>query len=297
MAKFSVSGSGHNSLVSLGAIHIGNCSFRKDTNTTHEQVKLLQQELTNQGYNTQGADGKFGSNTETQVKKFQKDYGLTADGYFGKKSLLKLEELKGNGTSVHLDNILCHEGDKIDNTKPSGEYKTMNNTDTKRVNSYSDAVQKIVAYTGGSLSVAQYESNLERIASDLSISYNDLDCSGFTKRARNGCGTHGSTTNLCSETVYFGHIENLGGFDNLIEGMELFQGCRKTANGNIFWTSHIGVYAGKRVINGKLQHAVWQSSDGYGNLDVKYNKDTGPNLTALSDNWNYWGWSKYVNYR
>ena len=47
------------------------------------EVKKLQQELTNKGYNTKGVDGIFGSNTESAVKKFQKAKKLQADGIVG----------------------------------------------------------------------------------------------------------------------------------------------------------------------------------------------------------------------
>lgn len=55
-------------------------------------VKELQRRLTSLGYNTYGADGVFGSNTEKAVRKFQKDRKLTVDGKVGpltKKSLGK----------------------------------------------------------------------------------------------------------------------------------------------------------------------------------------------------------------
>ena len=39
------------------------------------------------------ADGYFGQNTETAVKAFQKDKGLTVDGIFGKNSKQKLWDL------------------------------------------------------------------------------------------------------------------------------------------------------------------------------------------------------------
>ena len=58
MAKFSITGSGHNSLVSLGAIHIGNCSFQKYTATTHEQVKVVQKALEMYG-DTENTDRKM----------------------------------------------------------------------------------------------------------------------------------------------------------------------------------------------------------------------------------------------
>ena len=79
--------------------------------------------------------------------------------------------------------------------------------------------------------------------------------------------------------------------------MELFQGFRKTAAGNKFYASHIGVYAGKQTLQGSKVHAVYQSSEAYGSLKRKYNKDSGPNLTSMNDDWNYWGWSKFIRVR
>ena len=83
----------------------------------------------------------------------------------------------------------------------------------------------------------------------------------------------------------------------LIPGMELFQGFRKTAAGNKFYARHIGVYAGKQTLQGSKVHAVYQSSEAYGSLKRKYNKDSGPNLTSMNDDWNYWGWSKFIRVR
>jgi len=56
------------------------------------EVKKLQQDLTNKGYSTKGIDGIFGSNTESAVKKFQKDNNIKTDGVVGestKKALAK----------------------------------------------------------------------------------------------------------------------------------------------------------------------------------------------------------------
>ena len=71
-----ITGSGYNSKVKLYNIHQGNGYFRKDTSTTHSQVKLLQSALTDLGYDTQGADGKYGNNTLAAVKKFQEQNGV-----------------------------------------------------------------------------------------------------------------------------------------------------------------------------------------------------------------------------
>lgn len=56
------------------------------------QVKALQSLLKGYGYNIgkSGVDGSFGSDTETAVKKFQKDKKLTADGAVGSKTWSKL---------------------------------------------------------------------------------------------------------------------------------------------------------------------------------------------------------------
>lgn len=98
-----ITGSGYNSKVKLYNIHQGNGYFRKDTSTTHSQVKLLQSALTDLGYDTQGADGKYGNNTLAAVKKFQEANNLTADGLFGKNSLTALESILG----THLDPENC----------------------------------------------------------------------------------------------------------------------------------------------------------------------------------------------
>ncbi|MVP01336.1 peptidoglycan-binding protein [Paenibacillus lutrae] len=57
-----------------------------------EQVRSMQQQLNKVGY-TLGADGIFGSGTETIVKQFQSAHGLTADGIVGPATSDKLDAL------------------------------------------------------------------------------------------------------------------------------------------------------------------------------------------------------------
>ena len=59
-----------------------------------EAVQLMQEYLIALKYDLgeRGADGDFGSKTETALKAFQKDKGLTADGEFGEKSHAALME-------------------------------------------------------------------------------------------------------------------------------------------------------------------------------------------------------------
>ncbi len=60
-----------------------------------EAVKNMQTMLIAVGYScgSSGADGEFGSATESALLKFQKANGLDADGYYGPKSKAKLTEV------------------------------------------------------------------------------------------------------------------------------------------------------------------------------------------------------------
>lgn len=120
MSYPTITGSGPNSHTNLQNIHSGKRSFQKDLNTTHSQVALMQTALTNNGYNTHRADGKFDNNTLNAVKAFQRANGLTDDGYFGRSSLLKLEQLIGG----HLDPTLggCTDSDTISVFSSGGTY-------------------------------------------------------------------------------------------------------------------------------------------------------------------------------
>src|SRR5690606_9760796 len=54
------------------------------------QVVALQKRLNELGYNCGKADGIFGANTESAVKKFQKAKGLSVDGIVGQKTIAAL---------------------------------------------------------------------------------------------------------------------------------------------------------------------------------------------------------------
>lgn len=69
------------------------------------EVKTLQNNLNYIGYPCGTADGKFGTNTDSALRKFQKDYGLTVDGKYGADSKKKLEEAvekKKNSSAKHM---------------------------------------------------------------------------------------------------------------------------------------------------------------------------------------------------
>lgn len=78
--------------------------------------------------------------------------------------------------------------------------------------------------------------------------------------------------------------------------MEIFQQDTQDASKK----GHMGVYAGKQVLNGTYQHTVYQSCSSHKTVDAKYNQgvsgDSGPNLTGMNNKWKYWGWSMYVDH-
>jgi hypothetical protein len=67
-----ITGSGYNSKVKLYNIHQGNGYFRKDTSTTHSQVKLLQSALTDLGYDTQGQMASMATTRLPQLRNFRR---------------------------------------------------------------------------------------------------------------------------------------------------------------------------------------------------------------------------------
>ena len=56
-------------------------------------VRRAQKRLTLGGYDTGGVDGIFGARTETAVKRFQKDRGLTQDGIVGPQTWNEIDAL------------------------------------------------------------------------------------------------------------------------------------------------------------------------------------------------------------
>lgn len=299
--KSTIYGSGANSKITLYRIHQGEGYFKRDTSTRHSQIMLLQTELNGLGYDCGTPDGKYGSKTTAGVRQFQQVNDLAVDGLFGKASLAALESVMGN---VHLTDS-CFDSDDLgahgcydDNNSGlnAAKYKA---SSAMRVTSCAHALECIAAFEpqGKALSVAELLNQLDYIASDPDISYADKDCANYVYAARNRQGAHGATSELAYHVEFFGSIKDLGGYDYLIPGMELFQGFRKTATSNRFYASHIGVYAGEQMVNGNLIPSVYQSSDSYPHLQKKYSKTSGPNLTSLSDHWNYWGWSKYIRLR
>ena len=79
------------------------------------EVEEMQEKLIACGYScgSYGADGDFGSGTDSAVRSFQKDYGLTVDGKFGPASKAKLDEVYAAKISSNYEKI------SISTTSPS----------------------------------------------------------------------------------------------------------------------------------------------------------------------------------
>jgi len=156
----------------------------------------------------------------------------------------------------------------------------------------------------GQMTVKQLIANLESYcnagwtycARGYSIAKKQTDCANYPYLARNKQGGQGCTTEYDHHLSEKGTIASLGGYDGLQVGMEIFQQDTQDASKK----GHMGVYAGKQVLNGTYQHTVYQSCSSHKTVDAKYNQgvsgDSGPNLTGMNNKWKYWGWSMYVDH-
>ena len=77
------------------------------TGSSGSDVKKLQQELINAGYNVgkTGADGIYGANTTAAVKQYQKDHGLTVDGIAGQNTMVSLYDNGGGSGNKALNTL------------------------------------------------------------------------------------------------------------------------------------------------------------------------------------------------
>jgi len=93
-------------------------------------VTLAQTELKNKGYDLGkwGVDGDFGSATESAVKAFQKDCGLTPDGIVGKKTWEALD----SATPVKLYTVTIQHLTSTEADVVLSKYPTANKSEERR---------------------------------------------------------------------------------------------------------------------------------------------------------------------
>lgn len=156
---------------------------------------------------------------------------------------------------------------------------------------------KITAYSvanRGNQMVTQVHRVFERLNSKTGsdVAYgtgtNEYDCATLISSSLpKGASATGMTKMFSNDSVIWGSIDELGGYDGLIPGMVVGQAIFDE-NG-ILSVEHGGVYAGKIALTESSEplHAVYQSvSPGTG---LK-GKEGGPLLTSMNDTWNVWMW-------
>ena len=67
------------------------------TGSTGLPVRRLQSRMSAVGYDTGGVDGRFGTQTETAVRKLQQDFNLTVDGVVGQQTWQVVDALEDEG--------------------------------------------------------------------------------------------------------------------------------------------------------------------------------------------------------
>lgn len=90
-----------------------------------ERVTSLQRALRTAGYYNAAIDGKFGDNTLSAVKRFQREHGLVADGIAGAKTQAKLNSVN-NGKSKIKDSFVLSLGSNCAEVRSLQSYLVTN---------------------------------------------------------------------------------------------------------------------------------------------------------------------------
>lgn len=125
-----------------------------------ESVASLQRNLKTLGYLSGTADGAFGSDTETAIKAFQKDNGLTQDG------------LVGTSTKAKIINAVNNKKDETQPTKPDAPSDSSDKTTT--------------GGTKRNVPIDKTYKNISANTQNAKYVWNELLKAGFTKEAAAG---------------------------------------------------------------------------------------------------------------
>ncbi len=178
-----------NSRYTYTQILAGTGYYMKDDQLRYSAgVKEMQQKLNTAGYNCGTPDGKFGANTDTAVKNFQRAKGLTVDGKAGKKTLIALDAAVSGGGgstggtySVNFDSV-----NKRFDTNPQVVYETLSRAGLGKIaiagfmgNIHAEnAFSTSWSGDSGSVGICQWlgnrKTNLEAYANSISGSKTDI---------------------------------------------------------------------------------------------------------------------------
>ena len=113
-------------------------------------VLQLQQALNALGYDTNGADGKFGKGTEQAVKDYQKANGLTVDGKAGVKTLAQLYASSSSSGSTNGSTSGSMNGSASSEIYTAKNPNTLQSGDSgSKVTQLQNALKLLGFYTGG----------------------------------------------------------------------------------------------------------------------------------------------------
>ncbi len=113
-------------------------------------VLQLQQALNALGYDTNGADGKFGKGTEQAVKDYQKANGLTVDGKAGVKTLAQLYAGSSSSGSTNGSTSGSMNGSASSEIYTAKNPNTLQSGDSgSKVTQLQNALKLLGFYTGG----------------------------------------------------------------------------------------------------------------------------------------------------
>lgn len=156
-------------------------------------VKQLQNNLKNLGYNPGTADGVYGTSTTKAVKKFQSDYGLTADGIAGAKTRTAISGAQSAGTATSYartaSNVVTyslsqHGNTKLTNNFTVAEFRCKDGSNTVKIDTKLAALlQEIRNYFGKPVKIvsgyrtASYNKQVGGASSSLHVSGKAADIS------------------------------------------------------------------------------------------------------------------------
>lgn len=99
-------------LMMLFVLSMCSLSFAKvEKGMSGVEVQSIQYMLIDSGYLSGGADGQFGSGTESAVKRFQSEHGLDADGIVGQQTVAALARADSSATAAVIQ--LGARGDSV----------------------------------------------------------------------------------------------------------------------------------------------------------------------------------------
>lgn len=95
----------NNSLYTYTQVLGGSGYYMQDDSLRYsEGVETMQTRLTTVGFDCGTPDGKFGGSTDTAVRNFQRENGLTVDGKAGKNTLVALNSAVGAMSGLYCSN-------------------------------------------------------------------------------------------------------------------------------------------------------------------------------------------------